>query len=347
MTASYLRWIAGGAARPLINAYRRTGADVPFGDPVPSHGCEMEGWFWRLTDSASGRVVVALCSVNRNRDGDWATVAVALHPGGVVRSAALDAAEAESSLFSVHAGTGPMERLEAGIGQLRIDLDDIHLDLRFADSFEWPKAFGGGGIFSSIPLLNQYWHPYRLGGKASGTVRLDEDTWSFDDARLYAERNWGAGFPERWWWGQAHDFGGADVSVAFSGGLLQLGPIRRDVTGVVVRLGDRVIRMTPPTLVRSQLSDGRWTVRARTPRYQIELDGDGTHLDPHVLPVPLPAERRNVHTDFEHLAGRLHCTVRKFGRVVFDGTCELAGLEIGTRPAVSQVSGNGAGWPDG
>jgi tocopherol cyclase len=336
MTGAYVRWVAEDVAKPLLDVYRRTGADVPFGDPVPSHGCEMEGWFWRLTDSASGRVVVALCSVNQNADGNWATVAVALHPGGIVRSAALDDAETELSRFTVHAGTDPSGRVAAGVDVLHIDLDDVHLNLRFADPFVWPKAFGGGGVFSSVPFLNQYWHPYRLGGKASGTVEFNGETWTFDDAQLYAERNWGVGFPERWWWGQAHDFDGADVSVAFSGGLLELGPIRQEVTGVVVRLGQRVIRMTPPALVRSQLSDGRWTVRARTPRYQIDLDGDGTDLEPHVLPVPLPAERRNVDTDFEHLAGRLHCTVRKFGRVLFDGTSELAALEVGSRPPVSR-----------
>lgn len=332
MTATYLRWAAAAAAKPLVDAYRSTGADVPFGDPVPTHGCEMEGWFWRLTDAASGRVVVALCSVNRNPDGDWATVAVALHPGGVVRSAALSGAEAHTSTFSVHAGTGSAGQLAAHIDRLEIDLDDIHLDLHFADPFKWPKAFGGGGVFSSVPFLNQYWHPYFLAGKVSGIVEFGGETWFFDGASLYAERNWGAGFPERWWWGEAHDFGDADVSVAFSGGLLELGPVRRDVTGVVVRLGQRVIRVTPPALVRSEVGDGRWTVSARTPRYRIELEGEGAGLDPHVLPVPLPAERRNVDTDFEHLAGRLHCTVRELGRVVFDGTAELAGLEIGSRP---------------
>jgi tocopherol cyclase len=333
MTVTYLRWAAAGAAKPLVHAYRRTGADVPFGDPVPSHGCETEGWFWRLTDSASGRVVVARCSVNRSRDGDWATVAVALHPGGIVRSAVLDGAETHLSRFEVDAGTGPMGHLAAGIDRLRIDLDDIHLELRFADRFAWPKALAGGGLFCAIPFLNQYWHPYLLGGKASGTVEFSDGTWSFDEASLYAERNWGAGFPEHWWWGQAHDFAGADVSVAFSGGLLELGPIRRDVTGVVVRLGDQVIRVAPPALVRSQVSEGRWTIRARTPRYQIELNGDGVGLNPHVLPVPLPAERRNVYTDYEHLAGRLDCVVRKFNRVVFEGSCELAGLEVGSRPS--------------
>lgn len=318
--------------RRLIDGYRRTGADLPFGDPVPSHGAEMEGWFWRATDAASGRVVVALCGVNRHPDGDWATVAVVLHPGGVVRSAALDNAQAERSHFALVAGTSADAMFRATPERLRVDLEDVHLDLAFPEPYVWPLAFGGGGVFSSIPFLNQYWHPYRLGGTATGTVELAADRWSMDGARLYCERNWGSGFPERWWWGQAHDFDGADVSVAFSGGLLSLGPIARLVSGVVVRVGDRVIRMTPPTPVRSELSPNRWSIRARSLRYQIDLEGDGTGLAPHVLPVPLPAERRNVDTDFEHLAGHLHCVVRERGHVLFEGTSELAGLEIGSLP---------------
>jgi len=322
----------------LVAAYRRTGADLPYGDALPSHGTEMEGWFWRVTDPASGRVVVALCGVNRHPDGDWATVAVALHPGGIVRAAALDGAEAAQDHFELRAGTSPDARIEASADRLRVDLEDVHVDLRFTDSFQWPLAFGGGGVFSAVPFLNQYWQPYRLGGGATGTVTAagagaaEGDHWSFAGAPTYCERNWGAGFPDRWWWGQAHDFDGADVSVAFSGGVLSLGPIARAVGGVVVRIDDRVIRITPPASVRSDSADGRWVVRARSLRHQIDLEGDGNGFEPHVLPVPLPAERRNVDTDFEHLAGRLHCVVRERGRVLFEGTSQLAGLEVGSLP---------------
>lgn len=317
-------------SRRVADLYRRTGADVPFGDPVPSHGAEMEGWFWRVTDAASGRVVVALCGVNRHPAGDWATVAVALHPGGVVRSAVLEKAKADRSHFALVAGTAADAMFRATPERLQVDLEDVHLDLAFPEPYIWPLALGGGGIFSSVPFLNQYWHPYRLGGTATGAVTLATDRWSFDRARLYCERNWGSGFPQRWWWGQAHDFAGADVSVAFSGGLLSLGPISRLVSGVVVRVGDRVIRITPPTPVRSELASSRWSIRARSLRYQIDIEGDGTGLAPHVLPVPLPAERRNIDTDFEHLAGRLHLVIRERRRVLFEGSSELAGLEVGS-----------------
>ena len=318
----------------LVDVYRRTGADLPFGDPLTSHGCEMEGWFWRVTDSASGRAVVALFSINRHPDGDWSTVAVAAHPGDLVRAAALDHARAGDAPFELNAGSAGRGAFTATYDALHVELDDVVLDLRFDESYEWPKALAGGGIASSIPFLNQYWHPYRLGGTATSDVQLGPDRWHLDRAKLYTERNWGAGFPERWWWGQAHDFGDADVCVAFSGGRPALGPLRRDVAGVVVRLGDRVIRLTPPTAwVRSELGDRRWTPRATSLRHHVEIVGDGGHRQPHVLPVPLPGERRNVNTDYEHLAGRLRCVVKEFGRLVFEGQTELAGLEVGSLPA--------------
>jgi hypothetical protein len=319
----------------LTDLYRRTGADVPFGNPLPDHGTEMEGWFWRVSDEATGRVLIALCSINRHPQGNWSTTAVGVHPGQVVRSGALAGATAQDSPFQVSAGD-EAGRFTAGTDRALFELGDLRLEMEFTDQVAWPKAFGGGGVFSAIPFLNQYWHPYYLGGRASGTVNYagenGPESWTFTNAKLYAERNWGAGFPLRWWWGQAHDFGDDDVCVAFSGGLLSLGPIARDVNGIVVRIGSKVIRMTPPVLVRSQVGDNHWVIRGRSPRYEIELVGDGTHLPPHVLPVPLPAQRRNIDTDFEHLGARLRCTVRERGRLLFDGTSELAALEVGTRP---------------
>lgn len=280
---------------------------MPFGDPLPSHGTEMEGWFWRLSDAREGRVVVALCSENRHPDGNWSTAAIALHPGKVVRSAAIDGVRADRTRFAVKAESGD-DLVDASREKLRMVIGDTELDLKFDDEFHWPKAFGGGGVFSCVPFLNQYWHPYRLGGKASGTVSCGDERWTFSGAALYCERNWGAGFPLRWWWGQAHDFDeafkGEDVSVAFSGGLLELGPLKRDVTGVVVRLGDRVLRITPPALVSSSCDLDRWRIDARTARYRVELNGEGTPEGPHVLPVPLPGERRNIDTDYEYLAGK-------------------------------------------
>lgn len=291
----------------------------------------MEGYFWRVTDIARGRVLVVLCGVNRHPDGDWATVALAAHPGGFVRSAALPNASSSPSEYLVTAGDGAFS---ATASEVHLDLGtDARADLSFSKPVPWSRALGGGGIFSVVPFLGQYWHPHLLGGLARGTAHLDAEAWAFEDAELYAEKNWGAGFPKRWWWGQAQGFDRPDVCVAFSGGVLTAGPLSATVGGVVVRIGEQIIRLTPPlSMVRSQTDGKRWEVQARGLGHRVHIIGNARH-DAHVLPVPLPAERRNVDTDFEHLAG--HLTLEVSGRTSYRGETDLAGLEIGYRPTQS------------
>lgn len=318
----------------LDERYRRTGANLPFGDPRPSHGAEMEGYFWRVTDVARQRVLVVLCGVNRHPDGDWATVAVAAHPGRFVRSAVLSGAHASTDQFLVTAGDGAFVANEEGV---HVDLgDDARADLTLRQRVSWPRVLGGGGIFSAVPFLGQYWHPHVLGGAVAGTARVGNEAWSFDGADVYAEKNWGAGFPERWWWGQAQGFDRPDVCVAFSGGVLTAGRLSATVGGVVVRIGAHLIRLTPPlSVVHSETDGQRWEVRAHGHGYRVRIVGEAV-TEPHVLPVPLPAERRNVGTDFEHLAA--HLSLEISGRVNYQGETELAALEIGHRPTATDRS---------
>ncbi len=315
-------------ARRLDRAYRRTGATLPFGDPTAWHGAEMEGWFWRTTDSTNGRVLVVLCGVNRHPDGAWATVAVAAEPGGFVQAAALPRATASRDRLWVTAGDGAFH---ATAEEVHLDLGtDARVDLRLTRPVRWPHALGGGGVFAAVPFLGQYWHPHLLGGGATGTATVAGEVWHLEDAEVYAEKNWGAGFPQHWWWGQAHGFDRPDVCVAFTGGVLTAGPASATVGGAVLRVGDEVVRLTPPLArVRSETDGRRWEVDAVGPRQRIRITASGEG-DPHVLPVPLPAERRNVDTDFEFLAGALE--VEATGRVTYRGASALAGLEIGHRP---------------
>lgn len=326
-------------SRRVATAYRRTGGDLPGGDPRPSHGAEMEGYFWRCTDVATGRVIVALCGVNRSASGPWATVAVAAHPGGFVRSVEAPTAWADTTTYRVEVPGV----LTADAGHLHVDLGaGARVDATFTDHFRWPLRTAGGGVFSALPFLGQYWHPHVLDAAVSGTAEVAGERWALDGARLYAEKNWGRGFPEFWWWGQAHGFDRPDVTVAFTGGVLQAGPAAIVVGGIVVRLGARVLRLTPP-LVRmaAEVGGGRWTARGRGHGIEIEVEGEGRPEDAHVLPVPVPAERRNVDTDFEHLAGRLRVVVRERGTVLFEGASDLAGLEVGYRPGHPTLTGKG------
>jgi tocopherol cyclase len=305
------------------DAYRRTGADLPGSDPRPSHGARMEGWFWRFTDRERGRVVVALCGINRHTRGTWSTVAVTAHPDGAQRSAVVPEGRASTERFDVRAG----DVLEADAHHLRVDLDGVRIEVEIDDPVPWPHRVGAGGLGSILPGLSQYWHPHLLGGTVRGTLTVDGDEVALDGAHAYAEKNWGHGFPDRWWWGQSQGFADGSVCVAFGGGRVGMGPLGVDLTAAVLRLGDDVVRFSPPIgWVRASAARATWRVRAWRP---LELDGDAGGRPPAALPVPVPAERRNVVRDLEHLAGRVHLRVHRWGELVLDDRSELGALEVG------------------
>jgi hypothetical protein len=309
----------------LIDGYRRTGADPPWGDPRRYHGVAMEGYFWRFTQRSSGHVAIVMCGVNRSRDGErWAFVGLAAHPGGFFRWAALQDARADTAGYGVRAG----EAFSAGPDHVRLDLGaDCRLTAELAAPIAWPRrAYGGLGGAHALPGLSQYWHPHLFAADVRGRVTAGAQSFSLDGAGAYAEKNWGGGFPDRWWWGQAHDFGD-QVSVAFAGGPVGIGRARLHATAAVVRLDGTVLRCRPPAAVA--LGNGAWRLRAHAGAHRVEIEGAADPATAHALTVPLPEERRAVDRSHHHLAGDLRVHVRRRGRTVFAGESALAGLERG------------------
>lgn len=329
----------------LLARYRATGADPPWGDLLRAHpGVRMEGYFWRFTDPGSGRVLIALCGVNRARDGFWSTLGLAAHPGGFLRTLAHPQGFADPDGLGARAG----EAFDARADSLRVALgEDARLDVRIEDPVPWSRrSLGGSSVFQLVPALNQYWHPWLLGGRASGSAVAGLERWELDGWQVYAERNWGAGgFPQAWWWGQAQGFEEDGACVAFAGGLIESGPFRTEVTAVVVRLpGGRLLRLGDPVVspTRAEVTDERWSLRTRGLRWSVEIEGFSPLRCAHVLPVPLPLERRNVPGAIEHLGGRMEVVACERGRVAWRGVSQLAALEHGgIERAVAEVRRRG------
>jgi hypothetical protein len=150
---------------------------------------------------------------------------------------------------------------------------------------------------------------------------------------VYAEKNWGrGGFPPAWWWGQAHGFEESDACVAFAGGIVEAGPMQVEVTGTVVRLpGGRTFRLGNPLVspVTAEVGDDHWSLRGRGYGWSVEIEGSAPLGQAHLLPVPLPFERRNVAGALEHLGGEMTVTVKRRGKHIWSGRSALAGLEHG------------------
>ena len=311
----------------MLAAYRATGADPPFGDPRGYHGVGMEGHFWRFTQPRTGAVAIVIVAISRDAQGrPWAMASLAAHPGGWVRSATLHDAWAAPRGLALRCG----DAFAADERSLRLDLGpEARLEATFADSLPWPRrAFGALGPAHVVPSLSQYWHPWLLRARVSGSARVGADAIDLDGAVVYAEKNWGAGgMPPAWWWGQAHGFDRPDVCVAFAGGRAGLGRLRATATALVVTVGDDVRSVVRPLRpLRVAVDERGW--RLAGAGIEVEAHADG--VAPHLLPVPVPHERRRL-DDWapQHLTGSLRVSVRRRGRTLYEGTSELAGLERG------------------
>src|SRR5215218_1607312 len=257
--------------RRLLDAYRAAGADPPFGDPARAHGTPMEGYYWRVVDPATGSVLVALCGVCLEPGPPWAAVALAAHPGGFLRHAIVSPATADPRRFGVSAA----EVLRGSADRLSVRFaDDAWVHLRLGRVVPWPRAgFGALGLAHAVPALGQYWHPVVLAARVEGEANLGGVTVRLDGAAGYVEKNWGPSFPGHWWWGQADAFDDPDVTVAFAGGRVRLAGQPVAATATIVRAGDRVLRFAPPLArVRAGASTHAWRVRARSPRYALEIE---------------------------------------------------------------------------
>ena len=328
----------------LLQAYRRTGADPPFGDPSRYHGSGLEGHFWRFTQPATREVVIVIAAISRDAAGRmWGMACVAAHPGAAVVTAVTPAASAAERSFGLRLHDGERTLLAAGPGRLEVDLGP---QARLAVELDRPRgwgrrALGGIGAAQVVPGLSQYWHPHLLHATARGGATLAGRRVTLDGASAYAEKNWGAGgMPQAWWWGQAHGFGEDGICVAFAGGRAGLGALHVPAGSLVVTLPGELLRLVrPPAPLRVEVGSAGWRLRGRTVRDVVDVEGHAAPTPPHRLPVPVPAQRRVLEAWSEQqLAGTLQLVVRRGGRVRFRGVSELAGLERGTGHAGSAAT---------
>ncbi len=288
----------------------------------------MEGYYWRLTEPGSGRCIVALCGVCRAQDGPWAVVALASHPGGFVRWRNTAAAAAEPDGLGAAAWEpdgAPV--LRGSERRIAVDLGpDARMEAQLDGRVPWPRSsLGALGIAQAVPGLPQYWHPAVLGARVRGEAVLGGETVDLAGWDAYVEKNWGGAFPGEWWWGQAGL--GEGAMAAFAGGRLR-GPLA--ASAIVVRAGGSLARFAPPAaIVHAEAGGGEWRLQGRTPRWAVLLEGEAAG-PAHILPVPVPAERRAVMRSEHHLAGRMRVVLRRGRRVVLRAESALAGLEHGT-----------------
>ena len=184
--------ITGSTGTVKLPAYRASGATLPSGNLLASHDVAMGGLLLAIHDARQRtggdrarrnqqgrRRQAGRRSVSRHTQAD--SSAPAEHPNGSADPRILGA-------YADNAFRGNADRTA------RVDFGDSHLDVRISSQRFWPhRRFGGSSYFQSVPALNQYWHPWLLGGRVEGSAVIDGQSWDLTGAQVYGEKNWGKG----------------------------------------------------------------------------------------------------------------------------------------------------------
>ena len=229
-------------------AYRAAGATPPFGDPSGYHGAGMEGHYWRFTHAASGRVVIVILAISRDRQGRaWSMVSLAAHP---------ERARACRRRCRGRGRAGA--RLRVSAGETLAATSRARRRASTAPSCTSPSrtpAAGRGGPSARsarrapFPGLSQYWHPWLLGARVRGGCASTARASTSTAPTAYAEKNWGAGgMPPRVVVGAGRTASttAPTCCVAFAGGRAGLGPLRVPAGALVVALGDDAAHRRAP-----------------------------------------------------------------------------------------------------
>ena len=94
------------------------------------------------------------------------------------------------------------------------------------------------GWLASFSVFEPHWQVTVADARATGTVTWENVTYTFQDAPFYAEKNWGAALPTKWYWTQCNSFDGysapgePQLTVTAGGGVRQT-PIGKETLGMI------------------------------------------------------------------------------------------------------------------
>lgn len=89
------------------------------------------------------------------------------------------------------------------------------------------------GWLASFAVFEPHWQVTMADALATGQIVWNNKTYSFVDTPFYAEKNWGAALPMKWYWTQCNSFEGFDqLSVTAGGGIRKI-PFGREALGMV------------------------------------------------------------------------------------------------------------------
>jgi tocopherol cyclase len=208
--------------------------------------------------------------------------------------------------------------------QWQYEIQPVYL---WGDSQRPPKATAG--FLSYLPIFDPGWQILIAHGLASGYIDWWGNRYEFDKVPLYAEKNWGYSFPQKWFWINCNYFPEQpDLTITAVGSTRKLFHITESVGLIGVHHEGKFYEFG---FNNSQLSWyvtpwGYWEMRGENELYSIHIIGT-TDRSPSLVRVP--TDKGLCFRCRDTKSGYLSVELRNNKFTIVKTFSQLAGLEIG------------------
>ncbi|KAJ0540278.1 putative tocopherol cyclase [Helianthus annuus] len=207
------------------------------------------------------------------------------------------------------------------------------------------KQKSTAGWLAAFPVFEPHWQICMAGGLSTGWIEWGDERYEFENAPSYCEKNWGGGFPRKWFWVQCNVFKGAsgEVGLTCGGGLRQLPGLNETFENAAligVHHGGIFYEFVPWNgVVEWEVAEwGYWHVTAQNETHKVELEAStkdpGTTLRAPTTEAGLAPACKD--TCFAHLTLKLwekgSAAAAADGKLILDVTSNMAAVEVGGGP---------------
>ncbi|KAL8226676.1 hypothetical protein R6Q57_016508 [Mikania cordata] len=205
------------------------------------------------------------------------------------------------------------------------------------------KQKSTAGWLAAFPVFEPHWQICMAVSNFPGWIEWGEQRFEFQNAPSYSEKNWGGGFPRKWFWIQCNVFKGASGEVALTcgGGLRQLPGLNETFENAAligIHFGGIFYEFVPWNgIVEWEVAQwGYWHVTADNETHKVELEAStkdpGTTLRAPTTEAGLAPACKD--TCFANLTLKLWEKGSDGSKVclILDVTSNMAAVEVGGGP---------------
>ncbi|KAG2400135.1 hypothetical protein LR48_Vigan2574s000100 [Vigna angularis] len=199
------------------------------------------------------------------------------------------------------------------------------------------------GWLAAFPVFEPHWQVCMAGGLSTGWIEWDGERIEFENAPSYSEKNWGGGFPRKWFWAQCNVFegGSGEIALTAAGGLRQLPGITETYENAAligIHYDGKLYEFVPWNgVVNWEIATwGYWFISADNGKYVVELEA--TAEDPGTTLRAPTAEAGLAPACKDTCFGTLKLQMWERrsdgskGKIILNVSSNMAALEVGGGP---------------